>query len=69
MLTLVWGVHAVMHAKVFSFQQMQDTACETAYQEGFSKNGDVIVISASVPFGTTEYSNLLHVSSIRKADV
>ena len=68
MLTLVWGVHAVMHSKVFSFQQMQDTACDTAYQEGFSKNGDVIVISASAPFGTTESSNLLHVSSIQRAE-
>lgn len=66
MLTLVWGVHAVMHAKVFSFQQMQDTACATAYQEGFAKNGDTIVMSASVPFGATESSNLLHVSTIQQ---
>lgn len=68
MLTLVWGVHAVMHSKIFSFQQMQDTACETAYQEGFSKNGDTIVVSASVPFGTTESSNLLHVVSVQSAE-
>ncbi|HCU06553.1 MAG TPA: pyruvate kinase [Holosporales bacterium] len=70
MLTLVWGVHAIiMHSKVFSFQQMYDTAFDAAYQENFAKNGDSIVISAGVPFGITESSNLLHVASINKMEI
>jgi pyruvate kinase len=66
MLTLVWGVHAIVHSKVFSFQQMSETACTVAYEENFLKNGDAIVISASVPFGVTESSNILHVASLNK---
>ena len=68
MLALVWGVHPVMHTKIFSFQQMYDTACDAAYQENFSKNGDSIVISTGVPFGITESSNLLHIASIHKTE-
>jgi pyruvate kinase len=63
-LTLVWGVHAVLIHEVASVTEMSDYACRTARSEGFARTGDVIVISAGMPFGASGTTNLLRIAQV-----
>ncbi|MDQ2136785.1 pyruvate kinase [Alcaligenaceae bacterium A4P071] len=63
-LSLVWGVHAVLSHEVTNVLEMSDLACETVKKEGFGQKGDLIVISAGVPFAVSGTTNLLKISTI-----
>ena len=63
-LTLVWGVHSVHVHEIHDVNEMSDYACETARQEGFAKAGDIIVIAAGIPFGTSGTTNLLRIARV-----
>lgn len=63
-LSLVWGVHAVLSHEVTSVLEMSDLACETVIKEGFGTSGDMIVISAGVPFAVSGTTNLLKISQL-----
>lgn len=63
-LALVWGVYPVLCHEVADVREMSDLACDTARREGFGKVGDIIVISAGMPFGTPGTTNLLRIAKI-----
>jgi hypothetical protein len=49
-LALVWGVHAVRGPQVDGVREMIEGACATALAEGFGGEGDIVAISAGIPF-------------------
>lgn len=63
-LALVWGVHAVVCADVSSVAEMSDVACETARAQSFASPGQVLVIAAGMPFGTSGTTNLIRIAQI-----
>ncbi len=64
-LALVWGVHSVTTADVSSFSEAAEKSVQMCLQEGFVKSGDLIAITAGVPFGTPGATNLLRIETIK----
>ena len=65
-LSLVWGVHAVVTKDTDSVDDMAARACKLSNREGFSKEGDRIVIVAGVPFGTPGATNMIRIAFTEK---
>ena len=63
-LSLVWGMHCVVSPDARDLDDMVDRACLIAYQEGFGKPGDRIIITAGVPLGTPGATNMLRIAYI-----
>lgn len=63
-MALVWGVHAVLTHEVASVGEMTDYACEIARREGFAAAGDIIVISAGLPFASSGTTNLMRIATV-----
>ena len=63
-LSVLWGAHCVYTEDVDSTREMVDKACRIAAKEGFAKPGQMIVITAGVPFGTPGTTNLLRIAWI-----
>ena len=63
-LTLVWGVHSVHVREIHDVGQMSDYARETVLKEGFAQKGDVIAITAGMPFGHSGTTNLLSIANV-----
>ncbi|MBN9475160.1 MAG: pyruvate kinase [Bordetella sp. SCN 67-23] len=63
-LALVWGVHAVIVHEIDSVTEMTDFACSTAVTHELAGAGDVLVISAGMPFRTPGTTNLMRIASI-----
>ena len=63
-MALTWGVHSLMTKDLTSFSEMVDLATEAAKQEEFAASGDVIVVTAGVPFGTPGATNILRIASV-----
>ncbi|NML19109.1 pyruvate kinase [Azohydromonas caseinilytica] len=63
-LPLAWGVHAVQCEEVSDVLGMSDQACAIAKDEGFAHQGDTIVVTAGVPFGTPGSTNLLRIAEV-----
>ena len=61
---LLWGAHCVHTADVGTTQEMVDKACRIAVQEGFADLGDLLVITAGVPFGTPGTTNMLRIAQV-----
>ncbi len=66
-LVLAWGVHTVHTADIDSFQQMVEKAAGIARAEGLAKEGDALVITAGVPFGTPGATNVLRLAWVPRA--
>ncbi len=64
-LALVWGVHPVLCHDVADFVEVSEVACNTVRREGFGRAGQIVVISAGVPFGTPGNTNLLRIAQIQ----
>ncbi|MCP8967432.1 pyruvate kinase [Ectobacillus ponti] len=61
-LALVWGVQAyVAKEKVYSTDEMLETAIRTGMDAGAFNAGDTVVITAGVPVGETGTTNLMKV--------
>jgi pyruvate kinase len=43
---------------------MVERACRIAYQEGFARPGQRIIITAGVPFGTPGATNMLRIAFV-----
>jgi pyruvate kinase len=57
-LALVWGVEPVLFEGEVGYDNMLEAARQCAFEQGFAKAGDRIVVTAGVPFhvaGTTNY--------------
>jgi pyruvate kinase len=58
-LSLAWAVHSVTTEHAKSFSEMVEKACHLAYSYGFADDGERVVITAGVPFGTAGATNIL----------
>jgi pyruvate kinase len=63
-LSLVWGLHCVVSDDAVDVDDMVNRASRIAYDEGFAKPGDRIIITAGVPFGTPGATNLLRIAFV-----
>ncbi len=61
-LSLVWGVHAIVTKDADDVDDMTARACKLANREGFSRDGDRIVVVAGVPFGTPGATNMIRIA-------
>lgn len=66
-LVLAWGVHTVHTPDVDDFQQMVEKAAAFAKAEGLANEGDALVITAGVPFGTPGATNVLRLAWVPRS--
>lgn len=65
-LALVWGVHAVIYEVMNSIDEMVSTAIMLTLQEGFGEMGEIIAITAGMPFGRTGTTNMLRLTRLKE---
>lgn len=63
-LSIVWGMHCVVTEDARDLDDMVDRACRIAFEEGFGRPGDRIIITAGVPLGTPGATNMLRIAYI-----
>jgi pyruvate kinase len=63
-LCLFWGTHSVLSEDVQSYEEMVKHATELALQEEFTRNGDLLVVVAGIPFAQAGTTNNLRVVSV-----
>ncbi len=63
-LSLVWGTHCVVTADASDLDDMVDRACRIAFEEGFGRPGDRVIITAGVPLRTPGATNMLRIAYI-----
>jgi pyruvate kinase len=61
-LALLWGTHCVHSRDVSNFGDMVQKAIRIAHREGLADNGQRVVITAGVPFGTPGATNILRIA-------
>ncbi|MCO6417443.1 pyruvate kinase [Siccirubricoccus sp. KC 17139] len=64
-LAVVWGVHSLVVSEIHSMSEMVNRALRAAQQEGFASQGQEIVVTAGVPFGTAGTTNSLRVAMVK----
>jgi len=65
-LALVWGVHAVTTDEVItSVDEMVPHAIKVTLTEGFGEIGEIIAITAGMPFGRTGTTNMLRLTRLK----
>ena len=63
-MSILWGTHCVVTPDAYDLDDMVDRACRIAHDEGFSANGDRIIITAGVPLRTPGSTNMLRIAYI-----
>ncbi|MDH6234252.1 pyruvate kinase [Mesorhizobium soli] len=63
-LSLVWGTHCVVTEDATDLDDMVDRACRIAYEEGFGRPGDRVIVTAGVPLGTPGATNMLRIAYV-----
>ena len=63
-LSLVWGLHSVVTDDITSFQEMVGRADSISRQEAGLKEGDLVIVTAGIPFGRPGTTNTLKIMSI-----
>ena len=63
-LSLIWGLHCVVSEDAHDPDDMVDKACRIAFEEGFARPGQRIIITAGVPFGTPGATNMLRIAYV-----
>ena len=61
---LVWGVHSVVNTTHTTDQSIGAMAIETATSEKLAEHGDILVVTAGIPFGTVGSTNMIRVVRI-----
>jgi pyruvate kinase len=61
-LAVVWGVHCVLSGDPENQADMVRKACRIAYDEGFCKPGEGVVITAGVPLGSPGATNMIRIA-------
>lgn len=64
-LALVWGVHAIVYEVMNSIDEMVSTAIHLTLKEGFGDMGQIIAITAGMPFGRTGTTNMLRLTRLK----
>lgn len=67
-LALCWGVHSVLTEDAHDQDDMVERACRIAYEDGYAKPGQRIIVTAGVPFGTPGTTNLLRIAYVNEAE-
>ncbi len=65
-LALVWGVHAITYEVMNSIDDMVSTAIKLCLREGFGEMGEIIAITAGMPFGRTGTTNMLRLTRLKE---
>jgi len=65
-LALVWGVHAVLSDEMSSVDEMVENAIKITLREGFGELGEIIAITAGMPFGRTGTTNMLRLTRLKE---
>jgi pyruvate kinase len=63
-MALVWGVHSVLTGQLKDIDDVTSSACRAVREEGFANPGDVIAITAGMPFGIAGSTNLLKLAAV-----
>jgi pyruvate kinase len=63
-LSLLWGTHCVVTPDAVDLDDMVDRACRIAFDEGFGKAGDRVIVTAGVPLRTPGATNMLRIAYI-----
>lgn len=61
-MALAYGVHSVLTADVSTFAEMVQKATRIAQHDGLAEEGQRLVITAGVPFGTPGNTNILRIA-------
>jgi pyruvate kinase len=62
-LALAWGVHSLhADAAIADVPDMVNQACAAARAEGHARPGDIVLVSAGMPFGVAGTTNFLHIA-------
>jgi len=61
---LAWGLHCVTTEDAHDLDDVVERAAQFAYDEGFARSGERIVITAGVPLGTPGATNFLRVAFV-----
>jgi pyruvate kinase len=61
-LALVWGVHCVLTSDPENLAAMVRKACRIAFDEGFAKAGEGLIIVAGVPLGSPGTTNMVRIA-------
>lgn len=64
-LAMVWGVHAVISDEMDGIDQMVANAINITLAEGFGEIGEIIAITAGMPFGRTGTTNMLRLTRLK----
>jgi len=63
-ISIAWGLHCVMTDDAHDLDDVVERAASIAYEEGFAKPGERIVVTAGVPLGTPGATNLIRVAFV-----
>lgn len=63
-MALVWGVHSVLIGHLDDLDEVTSSACRAVREEGFASPGDIIAITAGMPFGVAGNTNLLKLAAV-----
>ena len=63
-MTLTWGVHPVRTEDAHNFGDMVQRAVRVARQQKIAKEGERLVVTAGVPFGTPGATNILRIAYV-----
>jgi len=63
-LALVWGVHCVLTSDPENQAAMVRKACRIAFDEGFAKAGEGVIIVAGVPLGSPGTTNMVRIAHL-----
>lgn len=56
---LYWGVRPVKVQEVNSTDELLEEAVKTVKEDGFAKEGDILILTAGVPTGKTGFTNMI----------
>jgi pyruvate kinase len=66
-LALAWGVHCVLTSDPENQAAMVRKACRIAFDEGFAKAGEGVIIVAGVPLGSPGTTNMVRIAHLDEA--
>jgi pyruvate kinase len=66
-LALVWGVHCVLTSDPENQAAMVRKACRIAFDEGFARAGEGVIIVAGVPLGSPGTTNMVRIAYLDEA--
>jgi pyruvate kinase len=63
-LSLLWGTHCVVTEDAVDLDDMVNRACRIAFDEGFARAGERVIITAGVPLRTPGATNMLRIAYV-----